>query len=235
MIFLNGMARFKKRCSTGVFLFPRVKVVEGETMIITSRMLKMFAAVVLLVALAYDFGFEYGVKKVLKKEMDRSYNQFVPEKGLRYRPDIKSLPAPVKRMPLKKKNKGSGKGGGVDRGLRTPKIAISKIVWLESKGNPFAKSRAGARGVCQIMPVVLKEYNRCNKASYKIVQLYNPKINIKIADWYLHKRLPQILRANRRPVTVNNLLISYNAGPSYVIKGKRPPRQTRRYVRDYRK
>lgn len=114
-------------------------------------------------------------------------------------------------------------------------INIKRIIWIESKGNPLANGWGGARGLCQITPVVLKEYNQFNKTKYKLKDLYKPNTNIKIAKWYLTKRIPQMIRAYKKPVTIDNIIIAYNAGISYVAKGKRPPRITRRYIRRYKK
>lgn len=115
------------------------------------------------------------------------------------------------------------------------KVSVKKVIWLESKGNPLARSRFGARGLMQVTPIVLKEYNRYHKTEHKVKKLYNPLFNVKVGKWYLHKRIPQMLKYYKKEVSVRNILIAYNAGISYVRWDKRLPSQTRAYIRRYNK
>jgi len=109
------------------------------------------------------------------------------------------------------------------------------IIWLESRGNPLAKSNYNALGLMQITPIVLKEYNSFHNTEYTIKKLYEPIFNVKVGRWYLEKRIPQMLHYYKKPVNIRNILICYNAGISYVVSGKKIPSQTKAYIRNYNK
>lgn len=106
---------------------------------------------------------------------------------------------------------------------------IEAVIRRESSGNPNAVSPAGARGLMQIMPVVLKEYNTFNKANYTIEDLFNPEINKNIGSWYLNDRIPQMLKYYKIPNTVENRLHAYNAGIGNLLKGIKP-KETANYI-----
>ena len=113
-------------------------------------------------------------------------------------------------------------------------INLTIIKTIESSGDPNAFNRSsGARGLYQITPIVLKEYNSINKTQYTINDLFDSDINTMIAKWYLTKRIPQMLRYFKKPITINNVLISYNAGINYVVKELPLPSETRQYIRKY--
>jgi len=115
-------------------------------------------------------------------------------------------------------------------------INLSAIKQIESSGNPFAyNERSGAIGLYQITPICLKEWNTFAKGGcqYTIFDLADPAVNSKIAHWYLNNRIPQMLEYYRKPVTIRNILISYNAGISYVVENKKLPRETRNYLKKY--
>ena len=42
-------------------------------------------------------------------------------------------------------------------------------------------------------------------------------------DYYMHIRIPQMLRAYGLPVTTTNMIISFNAGIKSVRDGRTPP------------
>jgi soluble lytic murein transglycosylase-like protein len=110
-------------------------------------------------------------------------------------------------------------------------INMYKIAQIESGGNPLAVNKQdGGRGLYQIMPILLKEYNNFHKVKYVSNDLFNVKINTEIARWYLTKRIPQMLRYYHKEV---NIIICYNAGISYVAYNKRIPKITERYLKKY--
>lgn len=114
-------------------------------------------------------------------------------------------------------------------------INLRKIIYIESSGNNLAWNRIDdSRGLFQITPICLKEYNRLNTRHYSPDDLWNPEINTKIAHWYLTKRIPQMLRRFGKPATVENILIAYNAGISYVAHNKPLPKITKLYLKKYR-
>ncbi len=114
-----------------------------------------------------------------------------------------------------------------------PGIDLGKIAMIESGGDPMAVGKNGDRGLYQITPVLLTEYNSRNKSSYTDGDLFNAKIARKIADWYLHKRIPQMIRHFKKKVTVRNVLVAWNAGIRYVVKGGTLPKITTQYLKKY--
>jgi hypothetical protein len=58
----------------------------------------------------------------------------------------------------------------------------------ESGFNPKAVSSAGARGVTQIMPGALKDYNRKNGTNYTHDDMFDPDKNTDVGMWYLSTR-----------------------------------------------
>ena len=118
-------------------------------------------------------------------------------------------------------------------------IILSIISTIESGNNPNAYNpKAGAVGLFQITPICLKEYNQYHWAKYTRQNLYDPKINRKIASWYLQRRIPQMLKYYGYKITVENVLICYNWGIGNFIRWKQGrikklPRETREYVRKY--
>lgn len=112
-------------------------------------------------------------------------------------------------------------------------IDIDKIVQIESSGNASAYNRhSGARGLCQITPIVLEEYNHFNKTHYGLKSLFTPKINVMIAEWYLNQRIPQMFKAFHIKDTVENRLVAYNAGIVYARNGYKP-KETINYIKKY--
>lgn len=114
-------------------------------------------------------------------------------------------------------------------------IDLYRIAQIESSGNPTAYNhRSQAAGLFQITPICLKEYNTFNKTAYTKADLFNPSINRQIADWYLHVRIPQMLKHFKKPITTENILLAYNCGISCVTKG-RMPSESSAYIRKYLK
>ncbi len=113
-------------------------------------------------------------------------------------------------------------------------IDMSIIARIESNNNPKAVSSEGAIGTYQITYVVLQEYNTMNDTRYTSQDLFKPEVNKEIAYWYMNIRIPQLLRHFHKPITLINLLISYNAGVGYVLSGK-IPNETKQYILRYKK
>ena len=84
--------------------------------------------------------------------------------------------------------------------------------WAESQDNPNAGSQKGAKGLFQIMPSTHKEYvaktgNRGN--------IYDPKYNTEIRDWYMQDLLNSRTITNGNPtdsVQLAKQLAAYNWG-----------------------
>lgn len=115
-------------------------------------------------------------------------------------------------------------------------VDMNIIKHIESKGNPKAYNVcSGARGLYQITLIVLKEWNNYHRTEqYTKDNLYISAINYKIAHWYLNVRIPEMLRYYKKPLTINNILISYNAGINYVVCGKTLPKETINYINNYK-
>ena len=112
-------------------------------------------------------------------------------------------------------------------------ILIAVIIMMESSSNPMAFNREeNARGLMQITPIVLKDYNKLNHAHFNEEQLFSPKINQMIGKWYLDVRIPQLLHAKKQPITAVNVLIAWNAGIKHVGK-KKLPKETKKYLKRY--
>lgn len=118
---------------------------------------------------------------------------------------------------------------------QNPSIDMNHLKMMESSGDPMSFNKhSKARGLYQITPIVLDEWNNFNKkARYSREDLFNPDVNTKIADWYMHKRIPQMLTHFKKPLTVDNMLISYNAGINYVVDGSNLPDETKEYLKRY--
>lgn len=114
-------------------------------------------------------------------------------------------------------------------------IDMRIIKQIESGGDPNAVSHCGAIGLYQIMPsAALKEFNDFNSADFTKDDLFNPNINYIVANWYMNKRIPQMLRHYGREVSIRNQIIAYNAGIYYVKNDHLPlPNETINYLRKY--
>ncbi len=112
-------------------------------------------------------------------------------------------------------------------------IDMHRIMMIESSGNPLAISKGQGLGLYQITPCVLKEYNSSHRIKISSHSLFNPHKNTMVAKWYLKKRIPRMLKHYHQHVETRNIIISYNAGISYVVKNKKLPSTTVEYLRKY--
>ncbi len=120
--------------------------------------------------------------------------------------------------------------------VKPPTINMNKLAYIESSNNPLKYNRrTGARGLYQITPICLKEYNNFHKIKFTLPDLFIPATNKKIAKWYLEERIPQMLRYYKKDVTIDNILICYNAGISYVAENKILPDETGEYILKYKR
>jgi len=95
---------------------------------------------------------------------------------------------------------------------------LASVVKAESAGNPKAVSRAGARGLMQLMPATANELG--------VEDSYKPDQNVRGGSAYLNELLV------RYDDNLAKALAAYNAGPEAVDKyhGIPPYRETRAYV-----
>ena len=87
---------------------------------------------------------------------------------------------------------------------------VAALIRQESTFNPGVRSRAGARGLMQIIPATARQLARRERRKYATRDLYNPEINIRYGTLYLKDVLE---RFNGR---VDYALAVYNAGPHRV-------------------
>lgn len=115
-------------------------------------------------------------------------------------------------------------------------IDLDKIAMIESSGNRLAwNKRDDSRGLYQITPICLKEFNNFHPyEQYTSEDLWSATINERIAKWYLTERIPSMLRYYKRPITTENIIVAYNAGISYLVQAKSIPSITKRYIEKYK-
>lgn len=115
-----------------------------------------------------------------------------------------------------------------------PQINLSTISSIESSGNPGAIGDHGrSRGLYQISKAVIDDYNRAHNTSYLHQDALDQEIGKKVASWYFQERIPALLKHFKKPVTLENLIVSYNCGIGCVVKGRVPP-VTRAYIKKYK-
>ena len=107
---------------------------------------------------------------------------------------------------------------------------VECVIEVESGGNPNAVSKAGAIGLMQITPIVLKEYNENRKdrsVFYNIdkCQLGDPEMNKIIGTWYLHR-----LHDHYKCETIEDILWAYNGGIGNKRKGIKY-NETKNYIK----
>jgi soluble lytic murein transglycosylase-like protein len=116
------------------------------------------------------------------------------------------------------------------------RIDLQRIISIESSGNAKAYNAfSKARGLCQITPICLQEYNNFHNIKYNLADLFNPEINKLIASWYLEIRIPQLLQHFKIEATQRNIIICYNAGIGTLTKNKTLKEETRNYIIKYEK
>lgn len=114
-------------------------------------------------------------------------------------------------------------------------IDLNRIMFIESSGNADAYNRhSGARGLYQITPICLADYNQVNNTHYKPVQMHDPQLGSMVAYWYINERIPALFEHYGIPDSIEHRLIAYNAGIRAVLRGV-TPRESKDYIRKYNK
>ena len=152
-----------------------------------------------------------GIMKALQGVGNQSWMidpRFIPEKASL--PSVKSLAQRIAHW--NKYIDEASSAYNVDRNL------IAAVIAQESAGNPNAVSRAGAKGLMQIMDSTAKNLG--------LKQVFNPRENIMAGTKYLDHLLKEF-KGNETLA-----LASYNAGPAAVkkYKGVPPYKETQNYV-----
>lgn len=115
------------------------------------------------------------------------------------------------------------------------KIEAEIIKQIESSGNRKAYNpHSDARGLFQITPICLEDYNQYHYKKYELHELYRSDVNRKVYEWYMGVRIPILLKHYGHEDNVYNRIVAYNAGIKYVGK-EVVPTETVRYYAKYNK
>jgi soluble lytic murein transglycosylase-like protein len=101
---------------------------------------------------------------------------------------------------------------------RLPPALIAGVIKCESNWKATAVSKAGARGLMQILPHTARSEFQIDPE-----ELWDPKINVNTGSAYLR------ILANRYNGDSATTVAAYNAGPGRVDSGRRLPAETLRY------
>jgi soluble lytic murein transglycosylase len=94
--------------------------------------------------------------------------------------------------------------------LATEDALIHAVTRQESEFYPRAVSRAGARGLMQLMPATARQVSRQQKLRYRRSKLFDPDYNIRLGAAYLDEQLSRFGGSYIMAVA------AYNAGPHRV-------------------
>jgi len=122
------------------------------------------------------------------------------------------------------------------RPANSAEIDLSIIATIESNNNPRAVGSGGDVGLYQITPILIREWNNFHpRATYQISDMFDPAKAEIVARWYLGRRIPQMIKHYGKPDTIENRIIAWNAGISYVKTGKPLPKITQNFIRKYKR
>jgi soluble lytic murein transglycosylase len=147
--------------------------------------------------------------------MKRAYPEWVGEAGDR-------LPAEVWRIlfPLRydAELRLAADQEGVDPAL------VAALILQESSFDPGALSRAGARGLMQVMPATGRKIARAKGRRFARAALHDPETSLDFGTHYLRQM------SDRFSGAVEKVLAAYNAGPHRVdawtaLRGELPPEE----------
>lgn len=97
---------------------------------------------------------------------------------------------------------------------------LTALAWAESSFNPRAESKAGAKGLLQLMPGTWDEW----RANVGGDDIFNAAQNARVGAAYL-AHLARYYRGD-----LYKALVAYNFGPGRVDRGETPPASTVAYV-----
>jgi soluble lytic murein transglycosylase len=147
--------------------------------------------------------------------MKRAYPEWVGEAGDRLPPEVWRILFPLRydaelRLAAQKE--------GVDPAL------VAALILQESSFDPGALSRAGARGLMQVMPATGRRIARAKGQRYRRAALHDPETSLDFGTHYLRQM------SDRFGGAVEKVLAAYNAGPHRVdawtaLRGELPPEE----------
>lgn len=85
---------------------------------------------------------------------------------------------------------------------------VAGVIYTESKFKDEAVSRAGARGLMQIMPATGEEISEALGVAFHVEDLFEPETSIRFGCYYLRQQLDRF--EENKAVA----LAAYNAGPN---------------------
>ncbi len=86
---------------------------------------------------------------------------------------------------------------------------LERLIWVESRNNPKARSHKGAVGLMQITKPVLEDYYTFGGVHYTMADMIDPKKNIEVGVWQL-RRLKKYYGCDIRTVSAYNLGIGHS-------------------------
>ena len=116
-------------------------------------------------------------------------------------------------------------------------IDVAIIAEIESGNDATAvNARESALGAHQIRECVIEDYNDFGpgrSAPLAHFDVFDPIVSAVVADWYVNRRIPAMLKCYGYPDTTATRLIAYNAGIKYARPGKHVPSSTLTYIKKY--
>ena len=145
--------------------------------------------------------------------MKRAYPEWVGEAGDRLPPEVWRILFPLR---YDAELREAAQEEGLDPAL------VAALILQESSFDAGALSRAGARGLMQVMPATGRRIARAKGQRYRRAALHDPETSIDFGTHYLRQM------SDRFSGQVEKVLAAYNAGPHRVdawtaIRGEQPP------------
>ncbi len=133
--------------------------------------------------------------------MKRAYPEWVGEAGDRLPADVWRILFPLR---FDEQLRAAADEEGLDAAL------VAAVILQESTFDPGALSRAGARGLMQVMPATGRRIARAKGQRYRRAALHDPGTSLDFGTHYLRQM------SERFGGAVEKVLASYNAGPERV-------------------
>lgn len=133
--------------------------------------------------------------------MKRAYPEWVGEAGDRLPREVWQVLFPLK---FEREMRAAAEEEGLDPAL------VAALILQESTFDPGALSRAGARGLMQVMPATGRSIARAKGVGFRRAALLEPKTSLDFGTHYLRQM------SERFSGAVEKVLAAYNAGPHRV-------------------
>jgi soluble lytic murein transglycosylase len=148
-------------------------------------------------------------------EMKRAHPEWVTEAGDRLPPEVWRILFPLR---YDAELRSASQGAGLDAAL------VASVILQESTFDAGALSRAGARGLMQVMPSTGRKIARAKGQRFRRSALHNPNTSLDFGTHYLRQM------SDLYDGSVEKVLAAYNAGPHRVDawvarRGERSPEE----------